>query len=493
MDNLTVLNHRNIIQMPISNGVFPTFKPGLINSACFEAKTITQVSDEMTVLTALITVSTAVQGLIDVELPIGKRASVSIYGLTIANSGERKTAVENIFMKAIREYQKKSLITYRLKLNEYELEKEIYEEKQKKLKKLMVNHKFTEDEKGEYQAEFRHNRKNSPVKPIFPKILYEDSTIEALLFGLYTNIPNGYLGSSEGGVLLNSKSMSDTFKANAIWSGDDISVDRKILDSFTLSDARLVIYIMAQYSAFQEYLNKNKHDTRGSGFWARFLVCAPNTTCGTRIIQCVEQPKEHLILFNERVIHFLEKLNSQTNKCKRKVIQFSNEAKVIWIDIANDIEINMLQGGRYFNAKDHASKLAEIIARVAALLQYFEEPNSTEIETDILWSAINICSFYSGEFLKIFNAPPQYVFDAQLLQGWLDKYKASGIRYVRRNIIMQYGPRTIRKKILLDAALDCLYQSQYLNYLHVGRISVIDLLPAYALDQDKFNADIFAA
>jgi len=491
MNNLSTLNHRDITQMPLSNGVFPIVPFGLMNSVYWEVKYITQASDEMIIMVMLTTISTVIQGLIDVELPIGKKSPVLIYGLIHAESGERKSTVENLFVAGLRKYQKESLVSYREKQVEYEIDRDIYEVKQKALKKLMVNNKLTKEERNEYQFEFSQNRKECPLKPIYPKIMYEDSTIEALLFGLYTNASNGYFGSSEGGVLLNSKSMNDTSKFNALWSADDIAVDRKSSDSFVLSDARVSILIMTQYSAFQEYLKKNKHDTRGSGFWARFLVCAPNTTCGTRKVTGEVQSKDNLKLFETKIIQLLEQQASTTNDSERNVISFSNEAKVIWIDIANDIELHMLPGGRYFNAKDHASKLADNIARVAALLQYFEEPKSKLIETDSLWAAVNICSFFSNEFLKVFNAPPQYVYDAHILQRWLEQNKTNGIRYIRRNNIMQYGPRKVRKKALLDAALDYLCQTQYLSYFPCGRISVIDIFPRYTHDPDKLNKDIF--
>ena len=68
------------------------------------------------------------------------------------------------------------------------------------------------------------HQENIPVKPKLPMLIYEDSTPEALLSGLNENTPNGYLGSSEGGVLFNGRLMTYTAILNTLWSGDDVTV-----------------------------------------------------------------------------------------------------------------------------------------------------------------------------------------------------------------------------------------------------------------------------
>ena len=69
--------------------------------------------------------------------------------------------------------------------------------------------------------------KEGPAKPKEFKVLYEDSTSEALFHGMYENLSTAGLISSEGAGVLEGRAFNDLSKQNAIWSGDSITIDRK--------------------------------------------------------------------------------------------------------------------------------------------------------------------------------------------------------------------------------------------------------------------------
>jgi hypothetical protein len=121
---------------PLYNEYFPmVMQSKLITGAFQEAKAITQAPDPMVYLAAMGSVSLALQGLIDVELPIGKICPVSLSMLTIANSGERKSTVQGQFSKGVKLFQKDSIKVHQKKLNTYELELEFYKYKAAQIKK----------------------------------------------------------------------------------------------------------------------------------------------------------------------------------------------------------------------------------------------------------------------------------------------------------------------------------------------------------------------
>lgn len=71
--------------------------------------------------------------------------------------------------------------------------------------------------------------------------------------------------------------------------------------------------------------------------------------------------------------------------------------------------------GVFEHAKDHASKLPENIARLAALIHSFDDLSEEEISLDTLLEAIDLVAYFSKEFMKVFSAPPKYEVDADNL------------------------------------------------------------------------------
>jgi hypothetical protein len=476
--------------LPSLNGYLPTLQNSSVSHVINDVRNITQAPEPLIMMTVLSTISVALQGLIDIELPIGKISPVSIMGLTIADSGERKSTVEKLCMEAVRDHQRKQENLHREKLIRYRIDKEIFDTKKNKIKSLIASNLDNTEKCEEYTELLIKLETSKPLLPKTTKLIYEDCTPEALILGLHINSPFGYLGSSEGAVLLNNQAMAAAPKMNAIWSGDEVTIDRKSSESFTLYFSRLTIHIMTQPSALSGFIKKDKYDLRGMGLWARFLVCAPYTTCGTRLIGNSKNSRKYLDIFNKRVLELLNSVTELDSIEEKITVAFTPEAKAVWIDIADHIEFEMRPEGKYSTAKDHASKLAENIARVAALLHYIDHPFDENITTETLWNAINLCSFFSDEFLRVFNTPPQQMQDAESLFHWFETHKQNGIRYIKKNIILQFGPRSIRKKNALDLAIDILSQENYLAPIAVNKTTVVDIHPGIPYSQEQLDYDL---
>ena len=474
---------------PESNGYFPQLAGNsLLNRAVREGCLITQAPEPMVYLTGLCNASLSIQGLYDVRLPTGNICPTSIMGLTIASSGERKSTVENLFSRGAKAFEEKGSENYKKKEERYLLKLELHKSRSASIKRsLDLN------DKEQYELAFELllvHKENTPIKPVQPKLIYENATIEALLTGLDEDLPNVFFGSSEGGNVFDGPAMSRTSIICALWSGDNIAIDRKVAKSFVLSGVRLTTHIMTQYSALDRYMTKVKDDVRGNGLLARLLVCAPYSNCGNREASEVEYPTGNLDEYNNKITELLSASLELNNHTDRKVVNFSSEAKRIFIDISNDIERKMQPDAMYCNAKDHASKLAENTARVAALIHCFEYPSDKEISANSLWEAINLVSYFSGQFMDVFSAPPKYVTDAQNLMQWLGGYANSGVRYLKRNKILQFGPAGTRKKKDLEAALEYLKPNNEILEMMSRNTRVIDLWPQYDFDEAKLNQDL---
>lgn len=322
-----------------------------------------------------------------------------------------------------------------------------------------------------------------PERPKEFKLLYEDATSEALFHGMHQNLPTAGLISSEGGGVLSGRGFNDLSKQNAIWSGDSITVDRKTSDSFELKGGRLTVSIMVQKAVFKDYMLRRGEMSRGSGLLARFLVCDPISTQGARIVNNMMQSWVYRDKYNARMTELLlQNLDLQENPGKeKKVIKFTAQACEHGLLIANTIEAEIRKGGRLDGAGDHASKLFENITRVAALLHYFEGFDG-DISLDTLNAAVDLCKWYSDEFVRVFLPPPQFVSDAAELMEWLSFHLRCGRRYVLKNHVLQYGPYKIRKKSRLNIALEYICSQRSISVWDRWGKVLIDLKPGLPPD-----------
>jgi len=144
-------------------------------------------------------------------------------------------------------------------------------------------------------------------------------------------------------------------------------------------------------------------------------------------------------------------------------LDFSPEAARLWLDAFNEIESKIADHERFYGLGDHASKLADNIARVAALLHVFEE-GETEISKATLGYAIDFCAWCSDEFYRLFMPQRQEISDAIELDNWLQKFREEGGKWMPINYIRQYGPCGLRNKLRLDAALNELWLDRRLEF-----------------------------
>lgn len=95
----------------------------------------TQAPTDLVLMSALSTLSVVSQGLIDVERPNLGPGPVGVYTITVAESGERKSSVARCFEKPIHDFQRHENDRYMERLSEYEIEKEIFDEEVKAIRK----------------------------------------------------------------------------------------------------------------------------------------------------------------------------------------------------------------------------------------------------------------------------------------------------------------------------------------------------------------------
>jgi len=137
---------------------------------------------------------------------------------------------------------------------------------------------------------------------------------------------------------------------------------------------------------------------------------------------------------------------------KRSLVGFTPEAVQRWVQISNQIEAQICAGGKFHCLGDHASKLADVIARLAVLLHRFEGFEG-DVSITTLNTAEEIAGFYSEEFIRLFSQDHKDLVDEEIMLNWLARTQACGQRFIKRNVIRQFGPNRFRHKDALESVL----------------------------------------
>ena len=459
-------------------GINEHAQAGLVYAMADELKANHQVSFGLSIMAVLSAAAAVSQDLIDVELPGGGMIPTSLSTLVIAGSGEGKSVVDRIVFRVLREHDAVAKEQLALVRRDWEAELEAWKVVHKHLK-LQLKKAV---EKGDTTVAKEELLKHVLAKPVMPqgrRRLYADVTIPALLSQMSQDGGSALLQSSEGATILNGGASAHLQHLCAMWSGDSVTVDRVSSESFVLEQPRLTTAIMVQPAALDKFLRERGGEARGVGFLARLLVCMSPLIQREKVMGHRMLSTSATEAFEQRLKTLLFKVDERVQaKAPRLVSRMDLQAASHWVGYSNWIESEKQFGGRFCMAHDHAARLAENAARIAAIL-HLVDGRSGDIGVETLRLAIDLCDRSSGSFMEKFVPPPVEESWARQLDEYLDRYRASGVRDVKISDIMKNGPRAVRKKESLRAALRRLELEYRVRVYQSGRTFMVDVMPVH--------------
>lgn len=478
------------------NNNFPIqYLPPTILNAVEEVQRNTQFPLPMIALSALSAAAAACQNSIDVRLPTGQISPTSLFTLVIADSGEGKTPCDGFFNRALSAFEETQIALHNKELKNHQaldttwlIEKDVLEQAIRKNKKKGIQSPKSEDvildEFETLQNKYSTHLDLKPQKPKKFKVIYNNTTPEKMLQNLNSEWPSATLISSEAGNILQGHAFNDLPSLNLLWDGAPINVDRISSPSFILKDARLSLSLMLQQNVFEKFKNGRGKNARGIGFFARFLLTAPESTKGYRTISFQPQSWSALDAFNARIHEILtrDKIDVENGRQERSVMEFSEEARKKWIFKKNDLEITLSPGNYYADVDDAVSKMHTNIARMAAIFQFFEGHGST-ISENTLIRAGEIAIWFLEEFRKIFTILPIEITDAMALEKMLFNWCRNhpGYTQLPKKMICQFGPPELRKNSYRrERAITELCYRNIIQITYQGKAQII------MLNQDYF-------
>ncbi|MCM8104454.1 YfjI family protein [Enterobacter hormaechei] len=434
--------------------------PQIIRNAIYEVEQHTQAPQALIAASALGVISLACQNRIDVCRLNNLRGPVSLFLLTLAESGERKSTVDKLLMEPLYQLEENLFEKYTHDLTVWRNDEAIFNiEKKSLMSKLKSEIRRNKDHLATNEK-LKVLLASHPKSPVRFKQIFNDATPAAIkdyLCGYWRSVG---IMSDEAGTIFNGYTLNELPFINKMWDGAMFPVERKSEPEKLIRDARMTLSLMVQPNIFKGYIKRKGDMAKGIGFFALCLICQPGSTQGNRQITSPVVSTEYLPIFHQRLMKIVNESIARNNENDRLCLRFTVEAEKRWIAFSNNVEYEMGILGRLSNFKDYASKMAENMARIAALLHHF---NGDEGDISLLTveAAVEISTWYVGEYVRLFSKPQEFtlaISEADELYWWINNYcirlKAS---WITKNTVLQYGPNKFRNRSKANEVLNTLY------------------------------------
>lgn len=445
----------------------------------------TQASPDLIASSLLGVMALSCQDLFDISPKAGLCIPMSLYQVVLAESGERKSTVDKMLMKPVRDLEGALEKQYQEEKQQHSILMRLWQSEQKALEKAFEQAVSKGGSKTVSAQRLAECLGRKPMPPLRKRLLVSDATRAAVKLALGKGWPSLVLLSDEAGSILNGELLHDTPLLNSLWSAHPIEVDRATSDTFRVEDARFGAMLMVQPGLFKEYVNRQGRHARASGFFARTLLCQPTSTIGGRFHgrQQIFPPtlvsSKHLEWFHARV---LERLNQSFQRreenAARTCLTLSPEAATRWYAEYNRIEQMSGQMGSLREYRDYASKQLEHVARIAGVLEAFVTGNSI-VSEHTMYAAIKCATYYLDSFIHLMadDALPEEMEDMVLLETWLqDNHWRLGLSGIPKNYLLKYGPNRLRSRERLNRALGGLQFKGLVSCYKSGRTTYINFI-----------------
>lgn len=453
---------------------YPMEALGPLRAVAQAVADITQAPFAIAAQSALSVASLAVQGFADVET-LGGYAPCSLYCLTTAESGERKSSCDRLLMRGVRDYEKAQAETYKAAFAEYTTTREIWAGKRKRLLADAAGADAKKAAKAESELRVLGPE---PEAPLYPALTAQEPTFEGLLKFYQIGRPSLGLFSDEAGGVIGGHAMNADNKLKTIsglsqfWNGDTVNRVRSGDGTSTFPGRRLTMHLMAQPVAARPLMADPQ--ASGQGFLARFLIVEPHSTIGTRTRRGHDPASDRAVAaFADRLGTILETplpTGSNSQELAPVQVPLSNGARELLWRFYEVIEKEQAPGGNLEHVRSFASKAAEQAARIAGVLTLFADLGAPEVTLEAMGWGVTLAEFYLTEARRLAEAGAisEETEKAQRLLTWLqDSWPHDD---VTPREIVQSGPNALRERAKLNAPLGTLVKAGWLAPLSQGAI-----------------------
>lgn len=390
----------------------------------------------------------AVQGHADIELPTGQTKPLSNFLVTVAGSGERKSACDNEALRPIKKHEAALREKYSAEYDEYRNRLESWEKQRSQILNDKKKYPGT-NEKNVALAGLG----SEPEAPLNPMLISPEPTIEGMAKHYQSGLPSIGVFSAEGGQFIGGHGMREEKKLltaagySSLWDGEPIRRVRAGDGSIMLPGRRLAIHLMAQHDVAAIMLSDRV--LADQGLLSRMLVAAPKSSAGTRLWREASAGADvALSRYDARLLNILETplplAENTRNELAPPIMGLSPDARQQWVQFADHIEGGLGNGGAFDPIRGLAGKLPEHAARLGASVALTDNLNERTLSSEHMAAGIVLAQFYAEEAMRLFSAGmvSEDLRIAQTVLDWmLARYPGSSVPLSH---IYQFGPSQIR-------------------------------------------------
>ncbi len=402
--------------------------------------------------------SLAVQVEGDVEVD-GRTYPTSIFCLTVAASGDRKSTADKFVLaphvafqrelEALHEAQK---LTHRNALDSYEGVRS------------SVLKKTTSKTKEAIQNELEQIG-IPPQEPLIPILLTDDMTVEGLARAQKNGLPGIGIFSDEGGRVVDGHAMNRDNRIKSLstlsnmWDGRDSSILRAGGGPLILRGRRVALHLMMQPNIASRLFSDP--EVQQQGFLWRTLPVMPKSLAGSReyVELNIGNSREYQA-YCARIKSCLEQLlpcvNEMRSEATPRRLGLSGVAKFQYIEFYNALERQLGPDGLFALLSSFAARIPEHALRIAGVLTLLNNIDSHVVQEREMLSGIALARWYLNEGMRIHESgiDDPAVQDAERLLEWMRERDQP----ILTTQVYQYGPKNLRTAADARACLQILQE-----------------------------------
>lgn len=395
---------------------------------------------------------------------------LSLFLVTVAASGERKSAADKIALEPVRLREAELYEKHDRDFSAFSDAREVH---QRGRDEILRKNKGKPTEAKKQLAELG----SPPTAPLTPLLTAPDPTLEGLHKLMSGGEPSLGLFSDEGGTFIGGYGMSDETRLrtgaglSSFWDGTPVKRVRGGDGVSILRGRRLSMHIMVQPGIAEGLLADPT--LQQQGLPSRLLVTAPMSLAGTRMQKALKKTTEPALKkYNTGLLKLLRMKQRRSGltdpELDPRQIQLSAAARKLWAAFADECESELAAGQRLEPVRAFANKLAEHALRLSAVLELVDNPAATEISTATFERAMTLARYYAGEALRLFEqgAASIEIQRAEKVLVWL--HEKWGKPTVGLAHIYQLGPNSVREAAIAREAMAILERHYWIVPLAGG-------------------------
>jgi hypothetical protein len=389
----------------------------------------------------------ATQAHADIELPTRQRHPLSSYYVSVAATGERKSAVDHEALWPVRKREAALRESYTTEALAHQNASDAWDASRKAAIRRA---------KGDRDAirDALDALGPAPQPPLLPILTCSEPTYEGMCRLLAEGPPSIGIFAAEGGQFIGGHGMHDDARLrtaaglSAAWDGEPIRRVRASDGITVLPGRRVAMHLMAQPDVAALWMSDPM--LIDQGLMSRVLMTAPDPASGTRLWHEPSPDSEAALRrYGARLLDILERsmplATGARNELTPRALPLSTEARKLWIAFADHVEVRLAAGGELEPVRGLANKLPEHAARIAAVLMLVGDIEAGEVTAIAIEAGIEIAQHHAAEALRLYGASriSGELIEAQRLLAWLHS-ETWGKPVVSLPDIYRRGPNAIR-------------------------------------------------